>query len=121
MSDDNDMVRSSRGVFRIKQALRCLQVLAKLLGAFKDWLSGRIQKKPWLIVLENFRVRAEVIDQFLPRNRRRDQAMNEQDRNLIGIVRMNQVDASSDPWIVGSKEGCCGTCCHFSGVRIQYR
>src|SRR5208282_4732745 len=121
MSDDNDMMRGSRRAVRIKQTLSRLQSLSKLRGAFKDRLAGRIKKKPRLIMLENFRVRAKVIGHVLPRNRRRDQAMNEQDRNLVGIVRMNQVDASSDPWIVGSEEGCCGASCHFSGVRIEYR
>jgi len=55
-------------------------------------------------MLENFRIRTKIIDQNLPRKRRRKQPMNEEDWNLVGIVGVNQVDTCGEPWMVGSQE-----------------
>ena len=49
--------------------------------------------------------------------------MNEQDWNLVGIVRMKQVDASRNPWIIGSEEGSCGAsatfrACEYSTAKV---
>ena len=55
-------------------------------------------------MFENFRVRAKVISEVLPRNRRRDQAVNKQDWNLVGIVRVNQVNAGGKPRAIRPEE-----------------
>jgi hypothetical protein len=46
--------------------------------------------------------------------------MNEQDGHLVGIVRMNHVDACCEPGIIGPKEGSGSASCHTSSVRIEY-
>ena len=71
-------------------------------------------------MFENFRVRAKIVDQVLPRDWRRDQAVNKQDRNLVGIVRMNQINAGSKTGVIGSKECSSSAAGDFSGVREKY-
>src|ERR1700730_10742632 len=104
VGDDHDVVRSDIRAFGIKQLLGRLQILTKLFSALQDRLSSRIEKEPWLIVFENSRVRAKIVLKILPGDRRRDQTVNEQDWNLVGIVWMSQVDPSGKPWKIGSKK-----------------
>src|SRR6266478_5802732 len=104
VSNDDYMMRGNGDALWVEQMLRCLEVLSKLRRAFKDRLAGRIKKKPRLIVLKYFPVRAEIIGQVLPGNRGRNQAMNKQDRNFVGIVRLNHVDACREPWTIRPKE-----------------
>ena len=72
-------------------------------------------------MLQNFGVRAKVVGQVLPRDWRTKQAVNEEDRNFIGIVRMDEVDASRELWTIRPDKRCEGASGHFPGVRIQYR
>src|SRR5215467_8681976 len=55
-------------------------------------VARRIQKKPGLIMFKNGWIRGKIIDEVLPRYRRREQAMNKQDRDLFRIVRMDQIN-----------------------------
>jgi hypothetical protein len=47
--------------------------------------------------------------------------MNEQDRNLVGIVGMDHIDARCEPRIIWPKKRSGGASCYFCGVRIQHR
>ena len=74
-----------------------------------------------MIVLKDFGIRAEIVHQVLPRNRGRNQTMNEQDRNLVGIVWMNHIDARGEPRIIRPKKGSSSASCYSFRARIDYR
>src|SRR5580700_494298 len=121
MSNDNNMMGGHGCAFRIEQSLGRLQIFAKLLGTFQDWLAGWIEKKPGLVMPENLRIRAEIVGQILPREWRRNKSMNKQDRNLIGVIRMNQINAGREPRIIGPQERSSSAASYLSRMRIQYR
>ena len=104
MCDNHNVVRCDIGTFRVKELLRRLQFLPKLLGTYQYRLPGRIKKEPWLVVFENGGICAKIILQVLPGDWRGDQTMNKEDRNLVWIVGMSQVNAGRKPRGIGSEK-----------------